>query len=581
MIRYLRAFAWLRWRVFMNALERTGRRDRLQRFAIAAESLGPVLLGLVLVPTALGLAVAGVVIGFSLGRDGGVALSMAIFVRFAAVLVLGMTLLSPLFSSVGRKPADLVRLLLLPIPRSALFASELIAGLAEPWIALSAPMFLLVPLGLFVSGRPAAALAALAAALVFIGVLLGLVLLTSTLAQLLMRNRRRAELVAFIVVFLPLLFSVPAMLDSQDRQAARAERRARDARVDRTARDERRAAQLMHPGEGLLALVPSELYAATLVRSTSAPASAAAALGGLLLFAAGVHALSWPAYRRLLASPLAGSTRERKSQSTLWTRRLPGLSAAASAVAMAEVRLALRTPRGRVILIIPLVLLVIFSLPMLTGREGLSFGSKTIESGLGLGLIVALFGAAGLGPIALNQFAVDGAGLTLQLLAPIPDRDVLRGKAAGLAFIGGAPILAGFGIAAAVFPTASPSLWLASLALVYVTRRSSFFVLTPLWAFVSATFPRAATLNSVRSSASNPHPAANFIGFAAILGAAAPPAGLATLAIGLFDRPDLVLPLMGLWTVVAYAIGRVLFVPATAAFTRRREHLAMVAQGRA
>lgn len=576
MIRHLRAFAWLRWRLLMNALERTGRRDRLQRFALATESLGPLLLGLVMVPSALGLAAAGFTMGMTLGRSGGVALVAAISVRLAAVVVLGMTLLSPLFSSVGRKPADLVRLLLLPIPRSTLFASELIAGLAEPWIALAAPMFLLVPVGLLVSGRLVPSLFALAAAIVFIGVLLGLALLTSTLAQILMRNRRRAELVAFILVFLPLLFSVPAMLDSQDRRAARAERRARGARVERAAPDLRRAAPLMRPGEGLLALVPSELYAATLARSTSAPAGAAAALGGLLLVAAGVHALSWSTYRRLLASPLAGSARETRIQSALWTRGVPGLSAAASAVAMAEVRLALRTPRGRIMLMMPLVLLVVFSLPMLTGREGLSFGDNAIESGLGLGLVVAVFGLAGLGPIALNQFAVDGAGLTLQLLAPIPDRDVLRGKAAGLALIGGAPILAGLGVAAAVFPPASPSLWLALLA----GTLAAFFVLSPLWALVSATFPRAASLNSVRSSASNPHPAANFIGLGALVGAAAPPAGLAALAIGMFDRPDLVLPLVGLWCVAAYLIGRLLFVPATAAFTRRRENLVMVAQGR-
>lgn len=577
MVRYFRAFAWLRWRVFMNALERTGRRDRMQRFAIATESLGPILYGLVTLPSALGLAIAGFLMGLTLGRDGGVALVVASIVRFTGLIVLGLTLLAPLFSSAGRKPADLVRLLLLPIPRSALFASELVAGFAEPWIAVAAPMFLLVPFGLVVSGRPGPALVALVAALLFLALLLGVVLLTSTLAQILMRNRRRAELVAVVLVFLPLLFSLPAMLESRDRQAARAERRARDAPVERTARNDRRAQHLMHPGEGRLALVPSELYAAAIVRSTSAPAGGVLALGGLAIFVAGVHALAWSSYRRLLASPLTGGTRETKGQSTLWTRRLPGLNEAASAVAMAEVRLALRSPRGRIILITPLVLLVFFSLPLLTGREGFSFGSNTIGSGLGLGLIVALFGLAALGPIALNQFAVDGAGLTLQLLAPIPDRDMLRGKAAGLAVIGGGPILVGLGLAAAVFPPASISLWLALVAGIL----SAFFVLPPLWALVSAAFPRAASLNSVKNSASNPHPAANFIGLAAIAAAAAPPVGLAALVIGLLDRPDLALPLVGLWSVAAYAIGRVLFVPATAVFTKRREHLAMVALGRA
>jgi len=33
----LRAFVWMRWRVLMNSLERTGARDRLERFSVAIE----------------------------------------------------------------------------------------------------------------------------------------------------------------------------------------------------------------------------------------------------------------------------------------------------------------------------------------------------------------------------------------------------------------------------------------------------------------------------------------------------------------------------------------------------------------
>ena len=38
MLRILRAFAWLRWRMLINSLERTGARDMLERFSIAIES---------------------------------------------------------------------------------------------------------------------------------------------------------------------------------------------------------------------------------------------------------------------------------------------------------------------------------------------------------------------------------------------------------------------------------------------------------------------------------------------------------------------------------------------------------------
>ena len=37
MLRILRAFAWMRWRALMNALERTSARDTLERFSLAVD----------------------------------------------------------------------------------------------------------------------------------------------------------------------------------------------------------------------------------------------------------------------------------------------------------------------------------------------------------------------------------------------------------------------------------------------------------------------------------------------------------------------------------------------------------------
>jgi hypothetical protein len=554
----------------MNTLERTGRRDRLQRFSLAAESLGPIILGLVMVPATIVLAGIGLAAGATLGAQSSVGAAFAVVLRFTALGALLMGLLAPLFSSAGRKPADLVRLLLLPIPRSALFTNELVAGLTDQWNAVTVPMFLLVPLGLVWSERVGAALVALAAGCLFVVLLLGSTLLASTAVQLVVRDRRRAELLAVLLVFLPLALSIPAMLRSGDRDAGIQAGRTRGERVVQTSRP------LPPPADGLLALVPSELYAAAVMRSATAPGLAAVPLVGLLIASAGVYGLSWAAYRRLLASPLAGSARETKERRALWGRRLPGLSTSASAVAAAEVRLALRTPRGRVILVTPFVLLVFFSIPILTDRGGLSFSDNPIGPGIGLSLVVVLFSLFALAPISLNQFAVDGAGLGLQLLAPICDRDVLAGKAVGLCIMGGMPIAIGLVIIAVVFPPSSLSLW---LALAPATA-AAFFVLAPIWAILSAAFPRTATLNSIRSNASSPHMAANLIGLAATLGATAPSVGLAALAHGVLQRADLVLPLVGLWALVAYGIGRLLFVPANAMFARRKENLLMVAQGR-
>lgn len=55
MIRILRAFAWMRWRVLLNSLERTGARDTLERLSLAVDQLGPIIAALLLVPSLIGM----------------------------------------------------------------------------------------------------------------------------------------------------------------------------------------------------------------------------------------------------------------------------------------------------------------------------------------------------------------------------------------------------------------------------------------------------------------------------------------------------------------------------------------------
>ena len=64
MLRIFRAFVWLRWRVLINSLERTGSRDTLERFSIATGKLGPIIAMVLLIPSAIGLFVLGITAGF-------------------------------------------------------------------------------------------------------------------------------------------------------------------------------------------------------------------------------------------------------------------------------------------------------------------------------------------------------------------------------------------------------------------------------------------------------------------------------------------------------------------------------------
>ena len=63
MIRILKAFAWIRWRMLINALDRTGSRDALERFSLAMEKLGPIIAAVLLIPSALALFAMGLAAG--------------------------------------------------------------------------------------------------------------------------------------------------------------------------------------------------------------------------------------------------------------------------------------------------------------------------------------------------------------------------------------------------------------------------------------------------------------------------------------------------------------------------------------
>ena len=114
---------------------------------------------------------------------------------------------------------------------------------------------------------------------------------------------------------------------------------------------------------------------------------------------------------------------------------LPGLTPGASAVALAQLRLALRTPRGRSILLMPLVMTGV--LAVLMRRSGnLDIGPIGSNGGLGLASFMSFMSLLVTLHIAVNQFAVDKAGMTLTLLSPLSDREYLAGKAVGNALIG-------------------------------------------------------------------------------------------------------------------------------------------------
>jgi hypothetical protein len=233
-------------------------------------------------------------------------------------------------------------------------------------------------------------------------------------------------------------------------------------------------------------------------------------------------------------------------------------------------RLAMRTPRGRATVLSPLLVFIALSIMLLRNAEALQIVTFGIRSGLGLATFGAFVALLGILPLALNQFAIDGAGLTLELLSPISDGELLAGKAVANGAIAAAPGLVCIVAAFFLFPEGSVWSWLA----VPLGIASTYLLASPAAAAASAIFPRAVDLNSI-GNASNAHGAAGLLGLACFALSGLPALALVMIATWL-QRPALAPALLLAWCAVAFGINRLLFIPVRALLARRRENLGLV-----
>jgi hypothetical protein len=557
--RIFRAFLWLRWRILVNSLERTGARDTLERFSVAIDKLGPIMAMILLIPSSIALFVLGLIAGFGLAT-GSWLLPMEL-VRFFLLLGLALTIVGPIVLPT-RDSGNVVRLLLLPIPRSALYVSQLAAALADPWIALMVPVVVGVPIGLAIGLQFVTALIAAVAGALFMLFVLGLTSLAASILHLLLRDRRRGDIVMLILVLvLPLLGILPQFVMRSEHRDGR--------RLTRAERDALPPSPIAVAALRLAPYVPSEMYRRGIRDGRTAPAGAAIPLVELLAITLVLQAAGFAAFNRVLDMPVSLGARRAGAFGGLWDRVIPGLSPAASAVAFTQLRLALRTPRGRATIGSPLLMPLV--LAALVFKGGGSLGR--IVSSTGNGLALATFGGfaavLALIPFAMNQFAIDKAGFTRQMLAPLSIRDLLLGKAVGNALIAAGPALFCFVLSGVLLPGGHPALWLAMpLALI-----ASYVLLAPAAAALSAVFPKTIDLNSIGTNG-NAHQAAGLLGMLSFAAAIAPTALLVYAAVKLLHRPDLApLFLLG-WCAIAVGLAQLLFIPVRRLVASRVETLA-------
>jgi len=564
MLRTLRAFAWLRSRVLINSLERRGSRDTLERVSIAVEQLAPILLLLVLIPSCLALCAAGAYEGWTLGR-GDQGSRVLEVIRYLLLSSLVLCVVGPLVMPAAERTSA-VRLLLLPIGRGMLYAAQCISTFADLWILFPLALVTGVPLGMAAAGAIPGALVAAAAGALLIAGLAGLTLLVSLFIHLLVRDRKRGEFIALLlIVGLPMLGMLPALMQGQERYRGGGRRQRVEHAVEETSgwqsAIERRAA----------AIAPSELYTKVVRRAAANPATTALPLAGLSVAALLVHGVGMFVFARVLRSPAGTNSSRRVAGKARSEWRLPGVSPGVSAVALNQLRLALRTPRGRSTLFSPVAVFIMFAVLMLRNGSGMDFGPIRLRSGLGLAVFASYISMLSVSPLAMNQFAVDRAGLTLTLLAPLDTAALLYGKAIGNALIIGLPVVVTAGGAALLFPSGHPALWLC----IPLALTATYLLLAPAAAALSAVFPRAVDLNSI-GRGSNAHGAAGLLGTLGTVAATVPSVLIVVLATTVIGETSLAPAFLIVWIAICLAADILLFRVAAGVFDRRKENLAML-----
>jgi hypothetical protein len=556
--RIFRAFLWMRWRVLINSLERTSARDTLERFAVATEKLGPIMAMVLLIPTSIVLFMLGLTAGFGLAT-GDWLVTMEV-IRYFLLLALALTIVGPIVLPT-RDSGSVVRLLLLPIPKLGLYLGQMGGAIADPWIALIVPVVIGVPIGLAIGLKFLAALIALVAGIVFLLFVMGLTSLASSFVHLLLRDRRRGDIVMLVLVLvIPIAAMAPQFFLRSERSGGRRLTRAERAALPPT-RMERLAVRA-------LPYIPSEMYRHATLNGARTPVEAIVPLASLAMLAFAVQATGFAAYRRVLDMPASLGTRRAGAFGGLWNRRIVGLSAGASAVAMTQVRLALRTPRGRASIASPLLMpIVLAALTYRTGRMPLP-GIQT-NNGIGLAAFGMFAAILALIPLAMNQFAIDKAGFTRQMLLPLSVRDLLWGKAVGSGFTAAIPAVFCLLLPWLMFPGGPAAYWI-GLSLAWL---ATFVLLAPAAAALSAIFPKTVDLSSIGNSG-NAHQAAGLLGMLAFVASAAPAALIAFAAVKFLQRPDLLPLFLAGWCAIAFAISYLLFIPVRRLVESRRESLA-------
>jgi len=588
----LATFLWLRWRMLVGGLS-ARRRSGWRLLSAWVEVGGTTFLWLGSLGGGLAFSIAALVAARALAT-GGTGRAAALI---AARALLGMAsagfVLFPAIRGARTGPGGRVRLQLLPIPRRWLHALEVASCLADPWLILIVPALLVLgpalALGLFgpAADGPGGTVALVAGPALCVA-LVALSAVASLGIELLLRSRRRAEMTALVVsVALIVVSVVPSVINRDEGRGARSVhgRESQSARSLPGSREpsrpaapgERRPAlgdrapasgpetgsdavdfeRVTTPGPWTMAL-PSEAYVRALAMATSGrPGQAWTAVAVLLVELLALFGLSGVFWRHLTTGVPSSSGR-RGPRRAVRVPEVPRVTPPVAALAWAELKTALRTLPGRIALVSPLVMGLIFV--FLSGSDWTAaLGGSPLAGGAGgaidltgvlLAMAVSALGLVATQSLSVNQLAADGAGLVMTFHAPLRGDQVVRGKVLGLGLLTVLTTVPGSLLVVALRPRAL-SLWPAVL----LVAASAACLAAPVFTALSAVFPKAVDLSRMGRS-SQPHQLAGFLALVTTGLAFLPGLGLGAGVYALSRSPLVVLAAEAGWLAVTLTVAR-------------------------
>jgi hypothetical protein len=565
--RIVRALAWLQFRTLVNRLTKSSHRDGVEQASRWSEAVIVVILAALALPLGAALAGAALFGGWSAARSPDAITPVAVAAGFALVLPFAWMLLRPLGMLGGTGLERGVLLRLLPIPEALLRNVEVVRTIADPVFLLFAPALLLLPVGAIAAGDVALALVALAAGLAFLAIVALVGSLASLVAQLMLRGRRRAELFTF--VFLVVLSGMGLL--PQFFTAGRGHPAAGPGHVAAGPRP-----TIGWPARPLpltLRIAPPAAYASALVDVASGRTGSATIDVALMVASAlGLYWLGAPIHRRLVSTPESGPRGAASPHAGRRTLRLPLVDPVVSAVALSELRALLRTVRGKMAVVYPALMTLLFAL-VLARHGGAMPGLPPFGPAL-LGALAVFSSVGTAGAFACNQFAIQGAGLILEFLVPLRERNLSAGKLLAAGMLVALSLLLALLPLVALFPGVSPAvliaLWLAGIA--------TYAGASPAAVVLSALLAKPVELSRI-GRAGQPSAAANLAYLLALAVAGAPAAILIAVSLHAHS-PWRAAALSLVYAVLAIGFARVVLPATERIVIARRENLALVAAGR-